>query len=248
MEFNWWTFGFQVVNVLVLLGLLSHFLFRPVSAMIARRAEETRQVLQEAEAAKRAASETRKAAEEERQHLQQQRPELLERARREADQQRSELVREAKNEATRIISEAEKKAERILSRAGQARAEETKQLALRIAGRLVENLPMGLPLAGYTERLVEAIGKLDAGKLDALLNGAGKLTLVAPTPPRDSDVKAVRKALAAVTGQDIVLEVETDRDIIAGLELKSRHGVIHNSLRSDLERVSAAVMRNDQQD
>jgi F-type H+-transporting ATPase subunit b len=248
MEFNWWTFGFQVVNVLVLLALLSHFLFRPVSAMINRRAEETRQVLQEAEAAKKAAAETRKAAEQERLELQQQRPELLERARREADQQRSELIQEARNEAARIISEAEKKAGRILSRAGQAHAEETKRLALQVAGRLVENLPEGPPVAGYTERLVEAIGKLHAGKLDALLNGAGKLTLVAPSSPGDRDIKAVRKALAAVAGKDIALDVETDKDMIAGLELKSRHGVIHNSIRSDLERVTAAVMGNEQQD
>jgi F-type H+-transporting ATPase subunit b len=248
MEFDWWTFGFQVVNVLVLLGLLGHFLFRPVSAMINRRAEETRQVLQEADAAKREAAETRKAAEDERQLLQQQGPELLEQARREADQQRSELIQEARNEAARILSEAEKKADRILRRAGQAHAEETKRLALQVAGRLVENLPEGPPLAGYTDRLVEAIGKLDAGKLDALLNGADQLTLVAPSTPGDSAIKAVQKALAAVAGKDISLDVEADKGLIAGLELKSRHGVIHNSIRSDLERVTAAVMCDEQQD
>ncbi len=248
MEFNWWTFGFQVVNVLVLLGLLSHFLFRPVSAMIARRAEETRKVLQEAEQAKKAAAETRKAAEEERQQFQQQRPELLERARREADQQRAELIGEARNEAARIISEADKKAARMLGRAGQAQAEETKRLALRVAGRLVENLPEGPPLSGYADRLVEAIGKLDAGAVDALLNGSGKLTLVGSFAPGQSDIDAVRKALAVAAGKEVALEVETDANMIAGLELKSRHGVIHNSIRSDLERVAAAVMGNDRQD
>jgi len=248
MEFNWWTFGFQVVNVLVLLGLLSHFLFRPVSAMIARRAEETRQVLQEAEAAKQSASETRQAAEEERQKLQQQRSKLLEEATRDADRQKVELIREAKNEAARILAEAEKKAGRILDRASQSRTDETKRLAVRIAGRLMANMPHGAPQAGYAGRLAEAIGKLDPDKLEALLNRAGKLTLVGPVQPGDSDIKVVRKALAAVAGKDIALEVETDKDMIAGLELKSRHGVIHNSIRSDLDRVSAAVMGNEQQD
>ncbi len=45
MTIDWWTLGFQTVNILVLVWLLQHFFWRPVAAMIALRATTTQQAL-----------------------------------------------------------------------------------------------------------------------------------------------------------------------------------------------------------
>jgi F-type H+-transporting ATPase subunit b len=37
MKIDWWTLGLQTINILVLVWILSRFLFRPVSDMIAAR-------------------------------------------------------------------------------------------------------------------------------------------------------------------------------------------------------------------
>ena len=37
MKIDWWTLGLQAVNVLILVWLLSRFLFKPVAAIIAER-------------------------------------------------------------------------------------------------------------------------------------------------------------------------------------------------------------------
>ena len=50
MEFDWVTFGLQAVNVLVLLAILRHFLFRPIVAIIAKRQQETEAAMDKAEA------------------------------------------------------------------------------------------------------------------------------------------------------------------------------------------------------
>ncbi len=52
MNFDWVTFSFQLVNVLVLLAILRHFLFRPVADIIAQRQAETDAALRAAETAK----------------------------------------------------------------------------------------------------------------------------------------------------------------------------------------------------
>ena len=50
MTFDWATFAFQLVNVLVLLAILTHFLFRPVAGIISKRQAETDAALERAEA------------------------------------------------------------------------------------------------------------------------------------------------------------------------------------------------------
>ncbi|WP_160965255.1 F0F1 ATP synthase subunit delta [Pseudomaricurvus sp. HS19] len=50
MELNWSTFVLEIINFLVLIWILKHFLYRPVLAIIARRQESVAQQQQQAEA------------------------------------------------------------------------------------------------------------------------------------------------------------------------------------------------------
>ena len=62
MGFDLTTFALQLVNVLVLLAILKHFLFRPVVEIIARRQAETEAALKGAESARAAAEAATEAA------------------------------------------------------------------------------------------------------------------------------------------------------------------------------------------
>ena len=52
MTFDWVTLGLQLANVLILLAILRHYLFRPVAGMIAARQAAVQAALAQAEAAK----------------------------------------------------------------------------------------------------------------------------------------------------------------------------------------------------
>ena len=52
MRIDWWTLGLQTFNVLVLVLILSRFLFRPVAAIIEERRAAAAKLLADAEAAK----------------------------------------------------------------------------------------------------------------------------------------------------------------------------------------------------
>ena len=45
MSIDWWTLGFQTVNVIVLVWLLQRFFWRPVAAMIEQRRSVTAKAL-----------------------------------------------------------------------------------------------------------------------------------------------------------------------------------------------------------
>jgi F-type H+-transporting ATPase subunit b len=52
MTVDWWTLGFQTVNIVILVWLLQRFFWKPVSAMIAERRAQAQKALSEAQAAR----------------------------------------------------------------------------------------------------------------------------------------------------------------------------------------------------
>ncbi|MGA9847891.1 MAG: hypothetical protein WBQ45_09645, partial [Roseiarcus sp.] len=63
MRIDWWTLALQTVNVLILIWILSRFLFRPIVGIIEERRAAAAKLLTDAEAQKAGAIAARKAAE-----------------------------------------------------------------------------------------------------------------------------------------------------------------------------------------
>ena len=95
MTFDWVTFGFQLVNVLVLLAILRHFLFRPVAGVIARRQAETDATLKAAADARAGAEAATARAKAEAEATAAARHEVLVKAQAEAEAQRAAILQKA---------------------------------------------------------------------------------------------------------------------------------------------------------
>src|SRR6185312_12902977 len=97
------TFLFQIVNFLVLAGVLRYWLYRPVQAMIARRQREVDAPLAAAAADRAKAGELR--AEVEQQHLAaaSERDRFLLEAGRDAEARRDQVVAEARRSADDLV-------------------------------------------------------------------------------------------------------------------------------------------------
>ncbi len=246
MQFDWWTFAFQVINILVLLWLLNRFLFRPVARIIAERKTETDKVLVAAEAAKRAAEEAEKAARTELDRISAERVSLLEAARAEAETQREVLLAKVKQEAAYMVERAKTEVAHLNEEDRRQRVQHVAELAVTISGRLLADLPGDCRISGYPQRLADALAALDDEQKAALGAEAGKLRLVAPRALSEAELKAVQEAIGSLVPLDGTLSVDVDPSLIAGLELRSHHGVIHNSLGSDLARIAEALSKDEQ--
>ena len=136
MEFDWLTFGFEIVNFLVLVWLLHRLLYRPVLAMIQRRRDEIAAAARAAEA-QQAEAEQRKAEYDRR--LEDWAGERAG-ARRELDE---ELERERQRRLQALeaeLADRRRREETLASRqAGQAR-EAAERAALALAGRFAARL------------------------------------------------------------------------------------------------------------
>ena len=69
MHLDPWTLALQTINVLVLVWLLAHFLFRPVAGIIAARRAATDTLMADAEAARAKAATEASALAQQRQEL-----------------------------------------------------------------------------------------------------------------------------------------------------------------------------------
>ncbi len=246
MQFDWWTFAFQVINVVILIWLLSHFMFRPVARIIAERRAETSRALEAAEAAKRKAAEAEMAARAEKEKNAAERLAIIEAAREEADVQKKAILEDARKAAAAIARKSKADAVKAADEDRKTRVGKAAELAVVIARRLLANLPDDARVSGYPERLRAALTSLDPEEREALATDPGALRLVAPRPLTKAELAAATKGIRAAIPGAASPGVDLDETLIAGLELTSRHGVVHNSLAYDLRRIAEALEKNDQ--
>ena len=234
MTFDWVTLGLQLANVLILLAILRHYLFRPVAGMIAARQAAVQAALAQAEAAKTEAAAAATKAEAEAAATAAARHELLMKAQAEAEAAKADLLVAAQAEAARIVAEGraqtatDAKAEAALT---LARA---RDLAETIARRALADMPADS--AGWAARLAAALSALPERDRAAILSG-GNLRLVAAAPLPAAALAEVARALAPLPQPP----VETDPALIAGLEVQSDSGRLRNSLAHDLDRLAEAL-------
>lgn len=242
MQIDWWTLGLQTVNALVLIWLLSRFLFRPIAAILAERRAAATQLLEEAaakEAAARALEEKAQAALD---AIASDRAASVRAATLEAEEARRVLLDAARAEAERARAGAQAEIERSRKSEQRAEAWRANQLALDIARRLLERLPPSSQVTGFVDGLVEGVGALSTEARGEFSRRADAV-LSAPRALTAEEEALCRGELTKAFGGPVRFATRADPSLIAGLELENEHTSIRNSLRADLERISAELLK-----
>jgi F-type H+-transporting ATPase subunit b len=98
MQIDWLTVGAQIVNFLILVWLLQHFLYGPITRAMASREQRIAERLDEAEKKRRAAEEEARSYRQKQEELEQSRNELMQEARDAAAEARASLEQAARDE------------------------------------------------------------------------------------------------------------------------------------------------------
>jgi F-type H+-transporting ATPase subunit b len=245
MNIDWWTLGLQAVNALVLVWLLSRFLFRPVADILTARQKAAEQAIADAQAAKAAAEDARAKAEAEAAGLAERRREALKAVEAEAANVKAALLTEARAEAEKLHAAAitEIAAERRAQEA--AAADRAGQLAVDIAAKLFNRLPSGSRVDGFIKGIATGLSALPDATRAALAATDAPIHLTAAQALTAEESEACRTALAGVLGRPIAIDVNVDPTLIAGLELEGPDAVVRNSFRADLVRLKTELNSHD---
>ena len=137
LAFNIWTFLFQTINVLLVLGGLYLILWKPLKKTLASREEKIQGDLKEAASAKEKAEELLASYKEQLNQAQQEAQNILQRANEMAEVTRSEIVAQAKEEAARALEQARLELEKEKSSAIAAIRNQAADLVVAAASKVL---------------------------------------------------------------------------------------------------------------
>jgi F-type H+-transporting ATPase subunit b len=246
MTIDWWTLGFQTVNVGILIWLLGRFFWRPVAAMIERRRVSTQQTLAEAEARHGQADAALAAIERTRAGFAGEREAILAAAQEAAEREMALRRDEAAKQAEAIEAAARAAMESEREAAERAWAEQAARLAVEIARRLAARLDGAAVRAAFLDWLIIAIRALPEEKRRAAAADGVALEATSATPIDPTEQERARKRIAEAFGSEPRIAFKTDPSLIAGLELSGPHLVVSNSWRADLAQILTDIDHADE--
>jgi len=243
MQFDWWTFALQVVNFLILVWLLQHFLYKPVRKILADRRAAVDERIAEAEKAKDTAEAERAALADARAKFDAEKEERLAALHREISAERAEALKDAKADAEKLIGEARHKIERERAEALRSLNKEIADLAADMAAKIV---------AGGASDDTSAIKRFkdyaanfseeDLRTLQLGLDNEGAGIHVMTAAKLTSDEKdAWRNALREHFGKSCAVDFAVDEKILGGAELRFPHAALKLSAAGAIDLLKKAA-------
>jgi F-type H+-transporting ATPase subunit b len=241
MHIDLWTLGLQAINVLVLVWLLAHFLFRPIARIVAQRRQAAETLLADAAASRAKAQAEAATITQQRQALADETSRLRAEAHKDAEAERAAQLAQARVEIAQARQDAELALTRERTQQQQELEDRACTLAVDIARRLVTRLPSHVVTTALARRLAQDIVALPPVERQLLVAGADRLqlvTAVALDTPAQAEILSVLEQALGVRPQ---LDIHIDPALLGGIELTGPHTLIRNSWRADLERISGEL-------
>lgn len=131
-------FIFYLINFLILMGVLTRFLYKPFLNMLATRKQSIKDALDNAELTNRRADEKMEQYSKRISKVEEESREIIRTAKIKADAQARDIIEDARKEAGDIIAKAEKTIEKEKEKAMEDMKQEIAVLAVMAAEKIVE--------------------------------------------------------------------------------------------------------------
>lgn len=220
---DWFTVFAQVINFLILVWLLKHFLYKPILNAIDEREKKVASELKDADARETEAQKEKEEFRRKNEEFDQQRSALLNKAKEDAKAERQRLFEEVRKEASDLRTkqqEALRTEEQNLSlEIGYRTQQEVFDIARKVLSDLAGTSLEERAVDVFSER-VHNLADEEKKQLASALSASPGQVLVRtafdlPQAQRDSIKKMIKEALGIETQP----EFETVPDLISGIEL-----------------------------
>jgi len=223
MLFDWFTFGAQTLNFLVLVWLMKRFLYKPILNAIDAREKRIALALADAALKQTAAQKERDAFQKKNEDFDRQRNELLGQAKDEARAERQRLLDEARQVADTLRTKKQDALTRELQTLHQDIARRSREEVLAIAQKVLADLA-GLSLeermgAVFTQRLRELDDAAKTALAEALTTSSNTVRVRSAFALSASQRDAMQQALNESLSSDIKIQFDTTPELISGIEL-----------------------------
>lgn len=225
MTIDWFTFVAQIINFLILLGLLWRFLYRPiVRAMDEREATITAR-MEEARRQRRQAEEGARAYRKKLADLDGRREELLAQAKEESERRRKELLAEARRQAEQMRAKwfgaVEQQIGSFLKDLRRRCGEQVCAAARRVLEDLAHADLERRVLAVFVERIRELSGSDSRQLREGAAASDGGVEVRSAFDISGEQRERISSAVAGQLGHGAEIRFTNSSDLICGIELRA---------------------------
>jgi F-type H+-transporting ATPase subunit b len=226
MLIDWFTVAAQVINFLILVWLLKHFLYQPILDAIDAREQRIAAELADADAKKAEAKNERDAFQHKNDEFDQQRATLLSQATDEAKAERQRLFTEARSEADALSAKRQDALQRAQQSLNDEITRRTREEVFAIARKTLSDLAGASLEERMSEVFADRLRALDdetKADLAEALNTASAPALVRSAFDLPAEQRAaIQNALNETFPDEIQVRFETAPDVISGIELTTK--------------------------
>ncbi|MDQ1252215.1 MAG: F-type H+-transporting ATPase subunit b [Euryarchaeota archaeon] len=242
---DWFTVIAQVINFLILVWLLKHFLYKPILNAIDAREKRVADELANADAKKAEAEKEKEEFRHKNEELDQQRNAILNKAKDEAKAERQRLLDEVRKEASDLRARQQEALRNDEQNLSQEISRRTQEEVFNIARKVLKDLA-GTSLE---ERIVDVfaqrfrnLSEEEKKKLVSALSESSSPALIRsafdlPQKQRDS----IKKTIKEILGIEIQPRFETSPDLISGIELSTDEQKISWSIADYLTLIQNSI-------
>ncbi|NDJ77309.1 MAG: F0F1 ATP synthase subunit B [Chloroflexi bacterium] len=220
MQIDWFTFGAQIVNFLILVALLRMFLYKPIVNAMNEREQKIASRLEDAQRKQEEAAAEVEDFRSKQRELDQQRDELLAAARDQADEQRQELIEQARGDVADMRSDWQRAVQREKETFLRRLRTRVSSEVFAVARRALWDLADTELQEQLVDRFAHEIKTLDDEQCTAMLRDADQAIEVhSAFGLSDAQRERVEGIVREQFGQSTRLDFATDSDLICGLAL-----------------------------
>lgn len=160
LNFNVWTFLSQVINLLIVFGVLYLIIYRPVLKMVEEREERIEGSIRRADEARDESERLRRDYEQKMEQSRQEALDIVERARKLAEETQQNAEKSAREEADRILTRARAEIEGEKAKALAEIRGEITTLAVLAAGKVIDQVLKPEDHERLVEEFISEVGNL----------------------------------------------------------------------------------------
>ncbi|TWU38349.1 F0F1 ATP synthase subunit B family protein [Novipirellula artificiosorum] len=223
MDIDWFTFVAQIINFLILVGLLRWLLYGPITKAMSQREQRIADRLDEADRQRRQAEQEKQTYQQKSSDLDSRREELLGKAKQDADDQRKQLIQNARREVDRRRDQWTEAFQRDQQQQRHETQRETAKLATAIARQTLALLADTPLQAGMVSQFIRRLSDIDSKQRDQILqnlkDSQDTIVIRSGCELGEEEQLRLRDAVHDSLGPGIAFHFEIDEELICGIEL-----------------------------
>jgi F-type H+-transporting ATPase subunit b len=248
---NLTTVVFQIVNFLVLAGLLYLLFFKPVMRKVRARVAEKERLMaklveDQAQAARLRAELQRRMAD-----LDEETAQIISEAREQAETERVAVLRQAQQEVEHLLVEAQMDAFRVRQQAVDEFHDQFLDAILEISAQVVGRVAPADLHEAMVKQLTDRIrdmGRHESARVEALRRSLGErtptVTISSARPLSPELQELLVRTFSALTDRTPRLEVRTDPSLALGMRVRVGDMMVDNSMAGQLAGLRESVSQS----